>query len=170
MDTLMQGCLLVFGEGKQLGAGHMAARAILFFFVTLVLIRLSGRRSFGQRTPFDSTIVILLGAILSRAVVGANDMLPVTAACLALVLAHRTLAWLSCRYHRVALLMNGHPRTLIDEGKQDQIQIRRALLNSLDMDKALHIHGLANAGEVRYAWLEPGGEISLVRRSHKNVP
>jgi hypothetical protein len=42
---------LILGEGTNLNAGQMAVRAPVVFFITLALIRVSGRRSFGQRTP-----------------------------------------------------------------------------------------------------------------------
>jgi uncharacterized membrane protein YcaP (DUF421 family) len=49
MDTV----ITLFGEGRELNALQMAVRAMVVFFCCLVLIRISGRRSFGQRSPFD---------------------------------------------------------------------------------------------------------------------
>jgi hypothetical protein len=66
METL----IALFGEGKDLDSLQMAARPTAVFFGALVLIRISGRRSFGQRSPFDYVVAILLGATLSRVIVG----------------------------------------------------------------------------------------------------
>lgn len=57
-----------FESGQELGPWQMAACAVAVFFSALVLIRASGRRSFGQHSPFDARITVLLGAVLSRAV------------------------------------------------------------------------------------------------------
>ena len=75
----------VFGSGRDLDALQMAARAAAIFIAALVLIRISGRRSFGQRSPFDYVVAILLGATLSRVIVGASPAFPTAVASLVLV-------------------------------------------------------------------------------------
>ncbi|SAL84773.1 hypothetical protein AWB74_07058 [Caballeronia arvi] len=52
--------LTIFGEGRDLNSLQMTARAVAVFFGALVLIRIAGRRSFGQRSPFDYVVAILL--------------------------------------------------------------------------------------------------------------
>ncbi|NNU33298.1 hypothetical protein HK413_02345 [Mucilaginibacter sp. S1162] len=47
----MEILLKIFGEGKDLSALQMSCRGIVVFIIALALIRLSGRRSFGIRTP-----------------------------------------------------------------------------------------------------------------------
>ncbi len=64
----------IWGTGTSLDTVQMGTRGIAVFIIALLLIRVSGRRSFGIRSPLDNIIVILLGAILSRAVVGASPL------------------------------------------------------------------------------------------------
>lgn len=54
----MNAVVALFGEGKSLDVLQMGMRALVVFFIAHVLIRLSGRRSFGQRAPFDYVVVI----------------------------------------------------------------------------------------------------------------
>ena len=55
------------------------------------MIRIAGRRSFGQKTPFDACTTVLLRAILSRAVVGASPFWSAVGATMALVVMHRAV-------------------------------------------------------------------------------
>ncbi len=70
----------LFGHGKDLDSLQMICRAIVSFFLTLVLIRIAGIRTFGKKTPFDNVITIMLGSIFSRVVVGASPFIPTTLA------------------------------------------------------------------------------------------
>lgn len=80
---------VLFGNGDQLSALQMALRAAVASVLTLAMIRVAGRRSLGQQRPFDACISVLLGLVLSRAVVGASPFWPTMAAGAALVLLHR---------------------------------------------------------------------------------
>jgi uncharacterized membrane protein YcaP (DUF421 family) len=80
-------------QGKELASLQMVLRAGAVFFC-LVLIRISGRRSFGQRPVFDCVVAILLGATLSRITVGASPAIPTMAATFTRVVLHRMIPWL----------------------------------------------------------------------------
>lgn len=159
---------LIFGDGDQLTAGQMAARAGVVFFITLALIRISGRRSLGQRTPFDAATTVLLGAVLSRGVVGASPFGATIAAAAILVLLHRALGWVSVRWDRLDVLVNGHERVLVSEGELDQQALASALITRRDLDEAIRKKaGHARLPMVSAATLERDGEISLLMHSGK---
>jgi len=83
----------IFGSGEELAPLQMAARAFIMFFIALLLIRIAGMRIFGIKTAFDNILVIMLGAILSRGVVGASPFFSTIAAATAMILIHKILAW-----------------------------------------------------------------------------
>lgn len=88
-------------------------RALAVFVLTLAMIRLSGRRSFGQRRPFDACIAVLPGSVLSRAVVGASPFWPTVFACFALVAVRRLVSVASCRSPWFERLASGDKRELV---------------------------------------------------------
>jgi len=103
MNLLIQ----IFGAGKELNTLQVCARGIVIFFIALLLIRLSGRRSFGLHTPLDNIISILLGAVLSRAVTGASAFVPVISVCFLIVLLHRFFTWVLVRNKKIRELCEG---------------------------------------------------------------
>jgi heme A synthase len=63
------------GEGKELTILQMSVRAFAMFIIYVVLIRIAGLRTFAKQSTFDNIIVIMLGAVLARGVVGASPFL-----------------------------------------------------------------------------------------------
>jgi len=112
MNLLIQ----IFGAGKELNTLQVCARGIVIFFIALLLIRLSGRRSFGLHTPLDNIISILLGAVLSRAVTGASAFVPVISVCFLIVLLHRFFTWVLVRNKKIRELCEGKKILLFENG------------------------------------------------------
>jgi uncharacterized membrane protein YcaP (DUF421 family) len=162
----MQGLITLFGEGKDLNSLQMAMRAAAIFFATLVLIRISGRRSFGQRSPFDYVVAILLGATLSRVIVGASPALPTLAASLVIVVIHRVLAW-ACGWSRtLELLVGGVEREVYRDGKFNGREMSAALVTRTDILETVRQElGVHELDSVRSAILERNGEISIIRKT-----
>jgi uncharacterized membrane protein YcaP (DUF421 family) len=156
----------LFGEGSDLNSLQMAARAVVVFLVALLLIRISGRRSFGQRSPFDYVVVILLGAMLSRAIVGASPVLSTFAASFVIVFAHRALAWICVRSRWLESLMGGVEREVYRDGRFDDKQLSAALITRADViETARQKLGASDLSNVEAAILERNGSVSLILRA-----
>ena len=115
----------------------MSCRGLVVFIIALILLRTSGRRSFGMRTPLDNIIVILLGAVLSRAVVGVSPFWPVICACLFIVLFHRGMAWAMIKSKRLRLFVQGDKIMLFEAGKVRHEDMRKALVCREDLEQAV---------------------------------
>jgi uncharacterized membrane protein YcaP (DUF421 family) len=160
----MDAIVAVFGEGKDLSALQMAMRAIVVFLSCLVLIRISGRRSFGNRSPFDYVVAILLGATLSRVIVGASPAIATMVASLTIVVLHRALAWACVRYSALERLVAGTEREVYHNGHFDEAQMSAALITRADvLGSVRHQLGARDLSAVEAAILERNGEISLIR-------
>lgn len=135
MDLLYQ----LIGEGKELTVLQMSIRAILIFLIAYILIRVSGRRSFGLHNPLDNIIVILLGAVLSRAVVGASPFIPVICACIAVVLMHRIFGWLISTNPKLGTWAEGEKMLLYENGRFHEENMRKSLIVKEEVLRALRL-------------------------------
>lgn len=155
----------LFGDGKDLNSLQFTDRAIVIFIIAIALVRISGRRSFGVKTPFDTTIAILLGSILGRAVAGVSPFVPTVAGCLALVVLHRILAWAVLHYPSLARLVRGKPIPLYKDGKFIDENMKRGLVTKEDILEHVRLKALMPDFEkVESAWLETTGEIAIVKK------
>ena len=153
--------LALFGDGEALGALQMALRAAVVFVLALAMIRVSGRRSFGQHRPFDACTTVLLGAVLSRAVVGASPFWATMAAGAVIVLLHRLIAMASLRWPRFESLVSGDTRELVRDGRRDQHEMDKALITHRDLDEAVRRKVGDEREPVRRAVLERDGQVTV---------
>jgi uncharacterized membrane protein YcaP (DUF421 family) len=158
----------IFGEGKDLNSLQMVCRAIVSFFLTLVLIRVAGIRTFGKKTPFDNVITIMLGSIFSRVVVGASAFIPTTLACLAFVLIHRLLAWLSLYNDTLGSWIKGEASSLYKDGRLIERNMRGARISEKDLQESVRQRiNEDNLEHVKEIVQERNGDISVVKKSEK---
>jgi uncharacterized membrane protein YcaP (DUF421 family) len=163
MDTLIE----IFGQGKDLNVLQMSCRGVVVFFIALLLIRISGRRSFGMRTPLDNIISISLGAILSRAVVGASGFVAVIITCLVIVLLHRFLSWLILRSKIVRRLAEGNKILLFENGHFIGENIKKALVCEEDIMQGIRRTVLTdNLNKIDKVYMERNGEISAIKKEN----
>src|SRR5690349_13773962 len=95
------------GEGENLTMLQMSIRAFGMFIIMLVLLRIAGLRTFAKKSPFDNIVVIMLGSILARGVVGASPYWSTVAAAVVIVLFHRFIAWLTVKNRKFEKLIKG---------------------------------------------------------------
>jgi uncharacterized membrane protein YcaP (DUF421 family) len=161
METITQ----LFGEGENQTVLQMSLRAVVIFVITLILLRIAGRRSFGMKSPFDNIIVILLGAILSRALVGASEFVPTVASATVIAVLHRLGAWVGALNIRFGALIKGQKIVLFDNGKLEHENMRRALISESDLYASLRNNMNVESFEsIERAYMENNGQISFVRK------
>lgn len=152
-------------DSHSITAVQMLTRAVLLFFAALLLLRLSGPRTFAGSTAFDLVVKIMLGSVLSRAVAASSPFGGTLLACAAFVLLHWVLAWASFHYPWVDRLVKGRVYLLARQGKADAEQLRRLRLNDLDLREGLHENGnLAEVSQTEAVYLERDGTISVVKK------
>jgi len=155
----------LFGQGKDLTALQMSMRGVTVFILALVLIRISGRRSFGLHTPLDNIISIMLGAVLSRAVVGASPFVPTIVCCLIIVLVHRLLGTLVARNEKLGNIIEGKKMLLFKDGRFIDYNMKRAQLCKENIMQGIRESALTDdLDKIDRVYIERNGVISVVKK------
>jgi uncharacterized membrane protein YcaP (DUF421 family) len=156
----------IFGAGKDLNVLQMTARSVVVFIIALILIRISGRRSFGLRTPLDNIITIVLGAVLSRAIVGASGFLPVITSCTVLVLIHRLFAYGMVHYPAFSKLVSGEKILLFKDGDFIKQHMDKALICEEEIRQEVRKTALTeNLDQIEKIYMERNGEVNSVKKA-----
>jgi uncharacterized membrane protein YcaP (DUF421 family) len=155
----------IFGQGKELNALQMSSRGVVMFVIALILIRISGRRSFGIRTALDNIITISLGAVMSRAIVGASAFVPVVVCCLVIVLLHRGFAWLITHHSGFGRFVVGDKISLFENGHFIEHQMEKALVCKEDVMQGVRKSALTEKLDgIEKVYIERNGEISAIKK------
>jgi uncharacterized membrane protein YcaP (DUF421 family) len=156
---------LLIGEGHDPNPYQMAIRALIIFIITLVFIRLSGRRTFGMFSPFDNVISVLLGAILSRAVIGASPFLSTIVAALVIVILHRLFAWIALYNDLFGSMIKGNARVIYKDGKIIRSNMKRFDITEKDLMEGIRLQGnVESLDEIISAYIERDGRISVTKK------
>jgi uncharacterized membrane protein YcaP (DUF421 family) len=161
----MEWIKVLFGEGKDLDALQMSCRAVVTFIIALALIRIAGIRTFGKKTAFDNVIIIMLGSILSRVVVGASSFVPTVVACLAFVLVHWLLARISVYNETIGRWVKGERSSLYSDGQFNRENMKRSRISDKDIRESLRLRlNEESFDQVKEIFLERNGEMSIIKK------
>jgi uncharacterized membrane protein YcaP (DUF421 family) len=138
-------------------------RAVVVYVVLLAMIRISGKRTMGQFTPFDVLLIVLLGNAVQNSLLGADQSL-FGGLLLAAVLI--TINWIvgliSARSQVAERVIEGAPVVLARDGQLFHRVLRRELVSENDFNEALRQNGELTMEDVALALLETDGRISVV--------
>jgi len=149
---------------QKLESYQMACRAIIIFFISLLLIRIAGPRVLGKQSAFDTLTLLMMGAIMGRAVVTTQSFSGSILATLILILLHRLIAWAGFRSKKIGAILKGEKLLLIKDGKKQEKNLSRSNITEEDILAALRrdIH-ITSLDKIKEVYLERSGQISIVK-------
>lgn len=154
----------VFGVTRQVEWWQELPRAFVIFVYGLLLLRLSGRRTFARWSALDIIVSIITGSALGRAMTGSAPLGGTMLAVLLLTVLHWLLARSAAYSHRLAWLLEGRPVVIGEAGAPLKPQMLRYNISETDFHEAMRQNGVPEQelGKVRRVTLEPSGNITVL--------
>jgi uncharacterized membrane protein YcaP (DUF421 family) len=143
---------------------QVALRAGLLYLVGLALVRLGKSRLIGRISPVDVLVGFMLGSLLARGITGNASLSGTTTACAALVGIHWAFTRLAVGWHAFGNLVKGHAHLLVRDGQVIEEAMRQSHISMNDLLEQLRLNGVDEVRQVRLAYKERNGEISVIRR------
>ena len=139
-------------------------RGAVIYGALLVMVRLSGRRTVGQFTPFDLLVVMLLSEAVSNSLSGGDDSLSGGLIVAATLIALNVLvALLSTHSKRMSKVLDGEAVLIGRDGQFFDRVVRRCRITESDLEQALRSADCKRE-EMACAFLEADGEITIQQK------
>jgi uncharacterized membrane protein YcaP (DUF421 family) len=136
---------------------------VIVFLAALVMVRIGDKRFLAKMTALDAIVGFILASMLARAINGSAPFFSTLGAGFVIILFHRLLAGLSCRFEAMDDLVKGKADLLIENGRVNKRAVRRNHLTEKDLLEELRLTGhIESAADVRRAFIERSGEVSVV--------
>lgn len=146
-------------------------RSVILYAVSLLAMRVMGKRQVGQLQPFEVVVVIMIAELAATPMGGVGipllyGILPMVA----LAVCHGLITWACMKSQTVRKWFCGQPTVLIRSGVICEKQLRKSAVDLNDLMEAIRTGGMLDPSEVGTAVLEPGGQISVFPKAeHRPV-
>lgn len=139
-------------------------RGTVVYLALLLMVRLSGRRTVGQFTPFDLLVVMLLSEAVSNSLSGGDDSLTgglIVAA--TLIALNSAVALLSSNSRRMSMMLDGTAVLIGRDGQFFDQVVKRCRITESDLEQSLRAAD-CERHEMACAFLEADGEITIQKK------
>ncbi len=142
---------------------ELVFRGVVIYFALLVAFRLIGKREFGQLTPFDLILLLIVAEAISPAL-NADDTSITAGLIVAATLfgVNFLMGWAQFKSRAFKRLVSGEAEVLIRDGEADERLMNRERITRDEIDASLRVKGIDAIEKVRLGYLEDDGEISAL--------
>lgn len=149
---------------------QLVIRAALVYVAVLVMLRLSGKRTIGEFSPFDVVVLLLLAESAQGSMLGDDTSLQGGLLVIAVLVGlNWLLAFVTTRSAKVEAVVEGRPVILIRDGQLDRDSLLANNLPEGDLDEIMRSYQIRRRSDVELAVLEPSGEVSFFKRQGKGA-
>ena len=151
-------------EPKQLTFLQISIRGVVVFAATLVMVRISSKRSLAEKTAFDATLLVIIASVLARAINGSAPFFPTLGTGFVLVLLHRFLALTAYYSHGFGILIKGKAAVLVESGKLQRRNMSINHISEHDLEEDMRLDaGTEDLSKIKVARVERSGDISFIK-------
>lgn len=145
----------------ELDVVELIVRAIAVYGVLLLMMRLTGKRTVGQFTPFDLLVVMLVSEAAGPSMTGDDhSLLGGLLVCLILIGLNTLVGVITARSRFAEKLLEGEAVLLGRDGQIFEAARKKHRVPRNDIEQALR-EADCDLHELRYAFLEADGKISI---------
>ena len=151
-------------------AAEVFVRGSLIYLGLFTLLRVVVRRRMGSLAPSDLLVIVLLADAAQNGMAGEyRSVTDGILLCATIVFWATALDWLAFRFRVFRRIVEPEPLEIVQEGRMHHRNMKREMLADEDVLSLLRQDGVSDLADVRAAYLEPDGHVSVLRYDGKRT-
>lgn len=161
---------IFIGDTPLLFLLEIVFRTVIMYGYTIFLLRILGKRGMGQLSTLELAIIISFGSAVGDPMVEAGmPILHGVVAISVITFLQIGLERLINKNKRVEAFMEGKPNLVVDNGIIQWDCLMKDNLSKEDLFRSLRGKDIDHLGQIRKAFFETSGQISIMFQSSKKV-
>jgi len=150
---------------------ELVLRASLMYWFLLLMFRFVLRRDAGALGVVDILFIVIVADASQNALSGNYDTVAEGFILVGTLGAwNYAMDWASYRWQPIRRLTNPPPVLLVDHGRILARNLRSEQLTRDDLEEQLRLVGVADIAQVRKAYMESDGKVSVITLPEKQTP
>ncbi|WP_281632106.1 DUF421 domain-containing protein [Flavobacterium luteolum] len=162
MKEIFEWNRLFFNELPEVFLLEVIFRSTVMFTILLLTLKLAGKRGVKQLSIFETVIIIALGSAAGDPMFYEDvGIIPAAIVFLVIIILYRSVTWLTGKSKKFEEFIEGKTECLINDGKFSISSFKKETLAQDEFFSELRVKSIEHLGQVKHAFIEPSGEISV---------
>lgn len=146
------------------------SKTIFCYFFLFGVLKIMGKREVGEISTFDMVVFLVMSELFSLSLNNAETSLWHSIIPIVIIMILQLItAFLSLKFKKVRMAMEGKPTYLILQGIIQQKELKKNRYNLDDLMMQLRSKDVQSPFEVAYAILEGNGTLSIVKKKDQQI-
>ena len=147
----------------------VATKMLIGFFAMVIIINISGKGNLAPSSASDQIINYVFGGVMGGAIYNSSVRIPdfIVVLCIWCVFV-LSMKWVKARNVRAKQLIDGKALIIIDDGKIDITNCKKARLSAHDVAFKLRTNGIYSSKAVKRALVEQNGQFIIIQAGEEN--
>lgn len=162
MKEIFEWNRVLFNDLPQNFIFEVIFRSTVMFVILLLTLKLAGKRGVKQLSVFETVIIIALGSAAGDPMFYEDvGIIPAAVVFTVIIILYRSVTWLTGKSKKFEEFIEGKTECLISEGKFSITSFKKESLAQDEFFSELRIKSIEHLGQVKNAFIETSGEISV---------
>lgn len=140
-----------------------AVRTLGVYVLILVILRVTGKRTVGNFSPFDLLVALMLGEVVDEAIYGDVSFLQFALAAVLIGMLQYATGWMSFKNKTLDRILRGAPVGVIRNGELQHDEMRKERLSEEEVMALLREQMVDDLREVKFGTLEVSGRLAVIK-------